>query len=78
MVVTLEGHGKALILIDKHQRLILLFLVGHLNHLEEIEDPTLKSGSALDSGIMMKQQFRRLKRRIVATCVPGYCFKGFC
>lgn len=74
MVVTLEGHGKALIFIDKHQRLILLFLVGHLNHLEEIEDLTLKFVSALDSDITMKQQFRRLQQRTAATCGLGYCF----
>lgn len=77
MVVTLAGHGKALIFIDKHQRLILLFLVGRLNHLEEIEDPTLKFVSALDSDLMMKQQFRRLQQRSAATCGLGYCLEGF-
>lgn len=77
MVVTLEGHGEALIFIDKHQRLILLFLVGRPNHLEEIEDPTLKFVSAPDSAIMMKWQFRRLQRKTAATCGLGYCLKDF-
>lgn len=77
MVVTLEGHNKALIFIAKHQRLILLFLVGRLNHFEETEDPTLKFVSVLESDIMMKQQFWRLQQSTAATCGLGYCFKDF-
>lgn len=77
MVVTLEGHGKALIFIDKHQRLILHFLLGHLNLLEEIEDRTLKFVSTLDFRHHDETAVSEAQTEDRGHLWPGYCLKAF-